>query len=404
MSGLTVSATAAAPDAHEKDARYFGVSREKTAAENATAMQAAFDGLSPYGGTVIVREPYPCNRLAQRKNVTVRGDQGPRFKGPYPYGGGTAGLAAIPAGPAFLITDTSGPFLSLEGANGVIDLTFHHPNQNYAATTLAGVVAYPPTIANASDRLWNVYLSGLAFIGSHSCIDFNYVPIAEGSDMLIETSYGYPLGGRFLRLRNVFDIPRIQNCHVNPGQGSRFLGHDGDNVFYPNALLDAIIAGGQPAFEVDTCDEMEMFKLFVFAAKTGFRIVNTYGSLDGCKADCVETALYASPNAAHKVINVNVFNCIPNAGPTPANRNAVVFEGAGGFLKLQQLHAFLGTNGVIPSSTNSNCNSLVRVNGSGSQRVDVISGTKASLPGGGAFTHHVQQVNASAIVNQQFSP
>ena len=386
------------------DARRGGVSRTGTAAANATALQAMIDGMDETGGAIAVREPYPCNPITLRKNVSLFGCDGPRFQGPYPYGGGAAASDSKPAGGGFVITSTSAPFILLEGMNTVKDLTFFYPSQNYAATTVAGTTSYPATIANGQAVTWNVSIAGCLFVGATTCMDFNHVTMTEGANFNIDECYGYTLGGYFLRLATVLDIPRVTRCHVNPGAGSRFMVCPNTNVPFPYALIDDVITNGQPMFHLTACDEFMASQCFVFGGKTGFYATTSYGCFTNCQADMVTTGIDVSPGAAHKAILVNGFTAIPSAGPTTSARDAVKFSGAGGILKIVNLHAFIGTNAAVGSSSSpgASANSLVKVHGSGAQRLDLFSGTKVA--NSGTWTAHVDQVNGSATVNQTASP
>lgn len=383
------------------DARLLGVSRTKTAAQNAIALQAGIDSLSNYGGTIYIREMYPCDPVILRRNVALANDGPVPLKGLYgrdmPGGTGVTPTAiTTPAGGGFVITNAVTSFLRLEWQTGVRNLQFFYPNQNYNSTTLAGLIAYPPTISQNEAVVRGVELTGLTFIGSHSCMDFNQT---ECSDVVIDLCYGYPLGGRFLRMVGNYDIARISRCHVNPGAGWYCLPtQPGEALPYKYALLDAICAGGATTYEISIADEIILNQCFVFGARTGFDISASYGSVVQCSADMVETGLKYTPGAAHKTLAVTNFNCIPSAGPNPPGRNAFVYAGDAGLLSLVQCRAFLGVNTVIPSSGVPDAHSFLRVQGTGAQRADLVSCMKSVV--NGAWTAGVTSTNGGATINQ----
>jgi hypothetical protein len=380
----------------EYDARVFGLDRGNTAAQNATLLQAAIDAGGLNGGVIYVREMYPCDPVILRHGVALANDGPMPFKGHYQRGTDDLPLEVeTPANGGFTITDDDTSFLRVEGHCAVRNLQFQYPNQNYATTTLAGAIEYPPTISQADARIRNTELYGLSFIGSHSCIDFNGT---ECSDLFVDLCYGYPLGGRFLRLVNNLDIARITRCHVNPVQGIWVTPvQPGGVLSYKYAMLDAIVAGGDPAFEVTTADELIISQCFLFAGNTGFRISNTYGSVVQCSADMVETGLHYTPGSAHKSLAVTNFNCIPSAGPTPANRSAFKYDGAAGQLSLEQCRGFLGVNDVIPSSSSPEAGRFLLVSGTGAQRVDMGKCFKSATTG--SWATGVEVTNASATVS-----
>lgn len=406
--GLSVI-PAGAGSSYDKDARYFGLSRSKTATQNATALQNAIDGLADeYGGTITVRERYDCDKFLLRRNVGVRSDWGPLFKGGYPANGATPSVNAQPAAPGFDIEDTSGAFITaIEGANAIENLLFFYPTQPYAGTDGGAYVAYPPTIrSQTTGAIGQIAIRGCCFVGARDCIYFDHTAAVTPSpnfahDMLVEYNYGYPIGGHFFRADGVLDIPRLSRNHVNPGAGAGFLGWrqtDG-MIAFTKEVIDWNIANGVAAFYFEATDHFHSFKDFVFGAKTGAHIVNSYGSLEGFGADCVETGVYALPGQAHKAVHVNSLHVIPNAGPIVANRNGVRFGGAGGILELSDILGQLGSNPVVPSSANPNSNSLVRVDGSGTQYLSLDNVRNRVQTG--TWTQRIQTVNGSAVVTDK---
>lgn len=390
------------PNRNIFDARELGLSTSSSAATNKAALQQAIADLgSARSGVITASEMYPLEGPIPAGNVQIIGTVA-GFKGPLPANAASPSLSATASGGGFIVTDTTNPLFVVTAHNTVLrNLTLHYPNQPITTTNpAANLIQYPATIVKDNTALvGGVRIENCCFIGCWEAIDFSGSPTYPSQDLIIDACYGYPLSGRFLKISYCYDIARITRCHVNPGQGYPLQGFLTNGVPVSGQVIDHVISSGDPTFEIQNVDEFFVdLACFVFGTRTAFRIIDSYGTLSG-RADEVETGIYVTLNSGsiHKYVAIDKFNCIPGAGPTPGNRNAIVFDGSGGRLKISNCHAFCGTNAAVPSSSNTGTNSFLKVSGSGDQKVQL---TNCSTSGfGWNFSKSIDLVNGSAIVN-----
>jgi len=159
-----------------------------------------------------------------KSNIFLQGNNRAAYKGSTPNGGASPSLSATPSGAAFLVTNTSTALIKMQSNTGIDGFIFHYPSQVYTATTIAGTTTYPATITKDSGAIEGISLTNLCFVGATTCMSFIGDSTNFMADMKIDTCYGYPLGGSFLRIDFALDIPRITRCHVNPGVGFQYLG------------------------------------------------------------------------------------------------------------------------------------------------------------------------------------
>lgn len=380
------------------DAQSNGISSANSASENATALQDLMDDNTEDGATIWFSEPIACNPITVRSNIHLRGNNVASFKGSRPAGGGAVSSSAQPSGAAFLITSTSAPFCLMENNTSIEGFVFYYPSQNYAATTIAGTTSYPVTIKFSpsgtvpTTRGLCVSLRRLCFVGASACIEALGTAIATDScisDVELDLLYGYPLGGSFIKLAYVADIPRITRCHVNPTAGYLFLPWASGSTFgcpVTDALILDCCLNGAAAFSLNHCDDFMMSQCFNFGTQIGFNFLGCYGSMVDCGADTVMIGAYVTGVEAYKAITITNFFPIPHANVSSSgNRHAIVFAGPASMLKVQGCHGI----------TNLATAAFITVSGSGVQRLMV---TDTSATGVGSWSTGINQVNGSAVV------
>ena len=384
------------------DARDMGILPTNTAAQNKAALIAAFASLLALAPVCAIsfHEPVPMGvGITVPSGIALMGSYVPVFKGTPPIG--AQGDHGVPSGAAFLISDNSAPLFTFAagGSNYYIGgFVFLYAQPFYEATSLSQLTTYPAAITNAG-AFGTVEITHNCFVGATSCMVFTPTQGQGCSDLKIDYNYGFPLGGHFLRMEWVYDIPRVSCNHVNPSAGSSFIGGvSNGNVIVTTQIMDALASNCQPAFYVNAADEFVLDRNFVFGGNMGYRILNSYGQLTDCTADTVQTGLYVTLNdCPQKYVSVMGGNYIPNAGT--GERNGVVFDGNGGILKVLAVNGFLGYNPAVPSTnTVHGANSVLQVNGTGAQRVDVFSLTKHDS-GADSFVNLIDCSNTSAVMN-----
>ncbi len=114
--------------------------------DDTAAIQSAINAASSAGGGSVVfnvARYFTTGTFVVPRGVVLCG----AIEGPFDVAGVNPSLTTI--APTLLITNTSGPFLTLQGISaGVTDLLFHYPNQ--VASSAAAPNVYPYTILMAS--------------------------------------------------------------------------------------------------------------------------------------------------------------------------------------------------------------------------------------------------------------
>ncbi len=391
MTGTTLSSTGGGGGPYIM-ASDHGIASGNSAATNTTALQALIDANTAAGATIYFTDPVPMNGgIMLKTNVKLAGDNFTAFKGSTRVGGGSGTSGSTPSGAAFLITDATNAFITIESNTSIDGIIFFYPSQPIATSTPgSSLIVYPPTIKKGSGLVQSISFTRLCFVANTQCFDF-YSVSGGIADIVMDLIYSYPLGGVFVKMKDCSDIPRITRCHINPGAGYTFLGWT-----ISTDVIDYVAANGAPTFELETCDEFMMSECFAFGVNTAFYLNDSYGTLVNCNADMVETGCHVTITSDQKYVALVSFNCIPGGG-TLADRNAVVFDGSGGKLFATDLNAFTGTNSAVPSSSTPGANSLVLVSGSGTQRVSLSGARTASTAG--SFAKFIDQTNGSAIVS-----
>jgi hypothetical protein len=322
-----------------KSIKEFGVLPGKTPEENTVALQKAIDWAAPQGAALFVEpseEPYPvAGGVILRGNVSLIGVHGPVGRGTrHPN-------KPQPVGSVFAITDETKPFLTVENATQIRGIQFWYPKQ--AINDAKGIIKYPPTIQVSKERgAQGVTLSCLTFFGEYFAMDFAASPKVICEQILIEHCYGYPLGGRFIRIDYCYDIPRILHCHVNPSN-RRFI--DGG---HGRAVIDAVMAQKTFCYEINHTDNAQLMDVFTFGTWGGVRLgAASYGQLTNFNLDCVAVGIHKNgDNAFNRSWQIAQGAIIANAGADQADIHPIIIEGKG-HTALSNVEAFSGANAAL---------------------------------------------------------
>ncbi len=284
-------------------------------------------------------------------------------------------------------------FITVQSNTSIDAIIFFYPSQAYSTTTPASsLIAYPVTIKKAASApIWDLSFTRLCFVGNTWCFDFYTTSDATNycADITMDQNYAYPMGGCFLKMQYCLDIPRITRNHVNPGAGDLFLGH----LPVTNEIINYIAANGAPTFEFEKVDELMVSQCFAYGVKTAFFLNDCYGTLVNCNADDAETGAHITITTDFKYVSLISFSTILSGGALASGRNGVVFDGTGGKLFCADLHGITSTPNADPAGANS----LLKVSGSGTQRVSLYGARTVSYDG--SWAKFIEQTNASAIIH-----
>jgi Pectate lyase superfamily protein len=265
--------------------------------DDTAAIQSAINAASAAGGGSVVLDVaryFTAGTLVVPAGVVLCGP----FEGPFDVNG--VNPAATAVAPTLLITNTSGPFLTLQGVgSGVTDLLFHYPNQ--VATTAAAPNVYPYTILVKSP--------GTKVARSTVTNAYNFLDIESGrviaddlfvgafhTDINIDHAFGH------VTLRN-FNISVIWDIV--------------ENVPVPSPI-DTWVKSNGTALVVGRVDSLEMSDMMVFTRFTGMLLTDSpdvsqnprcgYGTGSDIDFDTVEYGIVisASNSPGYKFTNVDI--------------------------------------------------------------------------------------------------
>jgi len=333
----------------------FGFGAQRTAAENARALQEAIDWASPRGAALLLEpseQPYPVDGgIVLRRNVSLLGVHGP-------VGRGTSHpTKRQPVGSVFKIQDQERPFLTLQSATQVRGVQFWYPHQTLRDPEK--VIAYPATIqGDKAGPVEGVTLSSLTFFGEYLTMDFESPEPYYCEQILFEHLYGYPLGGEFIRINRCFDIPRILHCHVNPANMRLFAGG------FSRRIIDSVIARKKFTFTINTTDNAQLMDLFTFGAYGGIYLGPlTYGQLTNFNLDCVTVGIHkVGGDTFNRNWQIAQGSIIANVGERVEDIHPIIVEGAG-HTAFSNVEAFSGPNPALTVLGNSQDFLLVRGDG-----------------------------------------
>jgi len=321
----------------------FGVLPTNTARVNKENLQVAINWAANRGAALYV-EPvdggYPMNAgLELKKGVSLIGAHGPTGRGTINMNGDG------PTGSVFVIKDDSAPFITVNSATQIKGIQFYYPNQPYAASAVANIKTYPPTIQmNQNRAVTAVTLTDLTFYGETFAMDFRGNRATNPCEqILIENCYGYPLSGQFIAIDHCYDIPRILHCHVNPANQREF------GRGYPSEFVDYVVNQKNYAYHIEHTDNAQLMDVFTFGSFGGIYLgASTYGQLTNFNLDCVSIGIYKDGDGPfNRVWEVAQGSIIANLVPTGGTVEDIhpIYVTGRGHLSLANVDCFSGSNG-----------------------------------------------------------
>jgi hypothetical protein len=227
--------------------------------DDTAAIQSAINAAGAAGGGSVVfgvARYFTTGTFVVPQGVVLCGS----VEGPFDVAGVNPALTTI--APTLLITNTSGPFLTLQGGAGVTDLLLHYPNQ--VSTSASAPLVYPYTI------LMN---SPAAKVTRSTVTNaYNFLSIAAGASMAQDLFIGaFNIGVYIDHAPNHITLRNLQ---------SSVFWDVLENLPYPRPI-DSWVLNNGTALVVDRMDSLEMHDFFVFSRFTGILLTDSTDTSQG---------------------------------------------------------------------------------------------------------------------------
>ena len=221
--------------------------------DDTVAIQSAINAAATAGGGSIlfrVARYFTTGTLQVPTGVVLCGS----VEGPFDVAGVNPGATSI--APTLLVTNTTGPFITLQGIGaGVTDLLFHYPNQVGASASTPTV--YPYTILDLSP--------GTKVVRSTVTNAYNFLDIEIGRAIARDLFIGaFNIG---VNIDHTYDFVTLQNLH-----------HDVfwdylESATYPSTI-DSWVLNHGTALVVNQMDALVVHNFYAFSRFAG--ILLTY--------------------------------------------------------------------------------------------------------------------------------
>jgi hypothetical protein len=295
--------------------------------DDAGAIQSAINAASAAGGGSVVlgiARYFTAGNLVIPQGVVLCGP----IQGPFDINGIDPSVTAV--APTLLVTNTTAPFLTLQGSgSGVTDVIFHYPNQ--VRTTASAPNPYPYTILVAAPgtkvaRLVVTNAYDFLDIESGRVMVFDLFIGAYHNDIHIDHAYGHVMLHNF-NVSVTWDV--------------------WENVPVPSPI-DAWVVANSTAISVGRVDSLEMSDIMVFTRFTGILLADS--------PDTTQSPRCGYGTGSNIDLDTMQYGIVVNASNTPGYKftNVDIGSGYGGQTAVQ-----VGSGGSMPPK--------IEING-GSQR------------------------------------
>ena len=226
----------------------FGAKGDGKTDDTAAIQNAISAAAAAGGGSVVfkVARYFTTGTFVVPAGVVLCGT----IEGPFDVAGVNPAVTAI--APTLLVTNTSNPFVTLNGLGAAVtDLLFHYPNQ--VKTSASAPTVYPYTILNN-------HAAGAKVVRSTVTNAYNFLDIEGGRSMAQDLYIGaFNIG---VNIDHTEDFVTLHNLH------NGVFWDELENASYPTAI-DTWVLNHGTALVVGRMDALEVHDFFVFSRFTG---------------------------------------------------------------------------------------------------------------------------------------
>jgi hypothetical protein len=236
--------------------------------DDSAAIQSAINAASAAGGGSVVFKVagyFTTGAFVVPTAVVLCG----AIEGPFDVAGVNPAAPAI--APTLLVTNTTSPFLTLQGMGaGAADLLFHYPNQ--VGTSASAPTPYPYTIMVTAPAHAKVVRSTVTNA-------YNFLDIDAGSGRVMAQDLYIGAFNIGVHIDHTFDFTILQNLH------NGVPWNEMEGASYPTAI-DSWVLNHGTALVVARMDALEVNNFYVFSRFAGVLLTDspdtTLQSQHGC--------------------------------------------------------------------------------------------------------------------------
>jgi pectate lyase-like protein len=230
----------------------FGAKGDGVTDDTAAIQSAINAAVTTGGGSVVfkVARYFTTGTFLVPDGVVLCGT----VEGPFDVKGVNPATTAIAS--TLLITNTSGPFLTLRGngSSGVTDLLFHYPNQ--VKTSASAPTVYPYTILLQSGNVTRSTVTNA----------YNFLDIESGRTMAQDLFIGaFNIG---VNIDHTQDFTTLQNLH------NGVFWDEVENASYPTTI-DSWVLNHGTGLVVNRMDGLEVHDFYVFSRFAGMLLTDS---------------------------------------------------------------------------------------------------------------------------------